>query len=144
MARPLKLPLILTESLRPAAAPEPESPRYQAFVREAAQAQLLWGLQDAAGWITLDWSTGLSCLPVWSQPQSARVFARGPWEGCRVEAITLPDFLDHWLPAMDRLGVQVAVHPSDAQQLAPVAARVLAWHLQMRCVCFPLSLTGAA
>lgn len=145
MAWPLKLLHILTESLPSAATPAlPESPPYQAFVREAAQAQQLWGLQDAAGWVTLQLAGDLSCLPIWSQAQGARLFARGPWAACRVAPIDLTDFLDHWLPAMDRLGVQVAVQPLHAQQLAPVPARVLAWHLQVRCVCFPLSLTGTA
>lgn len=136
----MKLPFPLSQALGLSAAPVVvEVQRYQAFVRDVALSQQVWGLLDAEGWISLRLHDDVACLPVWSQPQSAWAFAHGPREGCTVGAIDLPDFLDHWLPAMDRLGVQVAVHPLDPAQVAPVTARILAWHLQARCVSFPMS-----
>ena len=115
-----------------------DTPRYEGFVQEVSQSLQVWGLLDAGGWISLPLGDGAACLPVWSQPHDARAFARGPWGACAVGAIDVPDFLDHWLPAMDSLGVLVAVQPDDAGTLAPMPARVLAWHLQVRCINFSL------
>jgi hypothetical protein len=136
----MKLPFSFSLALGLSSAPvQVDTQRYQAFVREVALSQQVWGLLDAEGWISLRLDGDTACLPVWAQPQAAWSFAQGPRTGCTVGAIELPDFLDHWLPAMDRLGVQVAVHPADQAQVAPVTARVLAWHLQARCVSFPMS-----
>ncbi len=117
-----------------------DTPHDQGFVQEVAQTLQVWGLMDAGGWISLPLDDGASCLPVWSQPFEARAFARGAWAGCRAGAIDLPDFLDHWLPAMDKLGVAVAVQPQDVTPRVTVPARVLAWHLQARCLSFPASM----
>lgn len=138
MAHPLKLPpaLIQILGLQPTPAVV-DAPHYQGFVQEVAQTMQVWGLLDAGGWISLTLDDGESCLPVWSQPHDARAFARGAWATCKPGPIDLSDFLDHWLPAMDSLGVQVSVQPEEASRLLPVPARVLAWHLQVRCVNFP-------
>lgn len=138
MPQTLKLPPALAQilGLQPTPAVV-DTAHYQGFVQEAAQTLQVWGLLDAGGWISLTLDDGASCLPVWSQPHDARAFARGAWARCRVGPIDLSDFLDHWLPAMDSLGVQVLVQPEDLQQAAPVPARVLAWHLQVRCINFP-------
>lgn len=112
----------------------------QGFVQEVAHTLQVWGLMDAGGWISLPLDDGRSCLPVWSRPFEAQAFARGAWAGCRAGAIDLPDFMDHWLPAMDQLGVAVAVQPQDVRPRVMVPARVLAWHLQLRCLSFPVSM----
>lgn len=140
MARQLHhLPHALRQALGLQPAPAGlDAPLYQGFVQEVAQTLQVWGLMDAGGWISLPLDDGASCLPVWSQPFEARAFARGAWAGCRPGAIDLPDFLDHWLPAMDQLGVAVAVQPQDVTPRVTVPARVLAWHLQVRCVSFPV------
>ena len=134
----MKLPPALMQALGLQPNPDVvETLHYRSFVQEAAQSQQVWGLLDAGGWISLPLDDGGSCLPVWAQMHEVRAFARGLGTGCTPGAINLPDFLDHWLPAMDSLGVQVAVQPEDGLKLAPVPARVLAWHLQVRCVHFP-------
>ena len=133
----MKLPPALIQALGLQPTPDVvETLHYRGFVQEAAQTQQVWGLIDAGGWISLPLESGGSCLPVWSQLHEARAFARSMQTACTAGAINLPDFLDHWLPAMDSLGVQVAVQPEEV--LAPVPARVLAWHLQVRCVNFPV------
>ncbi len=135
----MKLPPALIQAL--GLQPIPDTAQtlpYRGFVQEAAQTQQVWGLLDAGGWISLPLADGTSCLPVWSQLHEARAFARGVGSAGTAGAISLPDFLDHWLPAMDSLGVQVAVQPEGTASLAPVPARVLAWHLQVRCVSFPV------
>lgn len=119
-----------------------DAPHYQGFVQEAAQTLQVWGLLDGGGWISLTLDDGAPCLPVWSQPHDAQAFACGAWATCKPGPIDLSDFLDHWLPAMDSLGVQVSVQPEEANRLLPVPARVLAWHLQVRCVQFPAFETG--
>ena len=135
----MKLPPALIQALGLQPAPAVvETLQYRTFVQEAAQAQQVWGLLDAGGWISLPLEGRASCLPVWAQMHEARSFARSAGAVWTVEAIDLPDFLDHWLPAMDSLGVQVAVQPEDGLKLAPVPARVLAWHLQVRCINFPV------
>ena len=138
MAHTLKLPPALVQilGLQPTPAVV-DAPHYQGFVQEVAQTKQVWGLLDAGGWISLTLEDGESCLPVWSQPHDARAFACGAWATCKPGPIDLSDFLDHWLPAMDSLGVQVSVQPEEANRLLPVPARVLAWHLQVRCVHFP-------
>lgn len=139
MAHAFKLPPVLVQMLGLQPAPAlVDTPRYQGFVQDAAQAQQVWGLLDAGGWISLTLDDGMGCLPVWAHPADALACARGPWADCRTAAIDLPDFLDHWLPAMDSLGVQVAVQPDTLQLLACVPARVLAWHLQVRSIHFPV------
>lgn len=139
MPQTLKLPPALVQilGLQPTPAVV-DTPPYQGFVQEASQTLQVWGLLDAGGWISLTLADGLSCLPVWSQPHDARACARGAWAACQPGPIDLSDFLDHWLPAMDSLGVQVLVQPETLQLADPVPARVLAWHLQVRCVNFPV------
>ena len=134
----MKLPPALIQALGLQPTPDAvETLHYRAFVQEAALNQQVWGLLDAGGWISLPLAAGASCLPVWAQPHEAQAYARGARAGWTAGAIDLADLLDHWLPAMDSLGVQVAVQPVAEQPLVPVPARVLAWHLQVRCIQFP-------
>ena len=134
----MKLPPALIQALGLQPTPDvAQTLHYRSFVQEAALNQQVWGLLDAGGWISLPMAGGASCLPVWAQLHEAQAYARGTGAALTAGAIDLPDFLDHWLPAMDSLGVQVVVQPEAMQTPAPVPARVLAWHLQVRCVHFP-------
>jgi Protein of unknown function (DUF2750) len=109
------------ENVRSLAAPE----RYAYFVRKVADFEEVWGL-FAGGWATATDADGRKVLPFWPEEPFAKSCADGPWSGYMPRAIALHDFMDKWLPGMQKDEIMIGVFPTPAEKGVVVSPHVLA------------------
>src|SRR5262249_19517838 len=82
--------------------------RYAVFIRRVADWQEIWGLRSDAGWhLTAD-ENGVEVVPVWPHERFAQACADNHE---RAAPIPLADWMEKWLPGLQRDGRQVAVFP---------------------------------
>ena len=90
--------------------------RFKHFVSQAADKEVLWGLRDESGWVSLADDAGAPGFPIWPHPDYARDCAAGAWSGCAPERIDVHEFVADWLPDMSEQGVSIAVFPTPAMR----------------------------
>jgi Protein of unknown function (DUF2750) len=87
----------------------PGSERYGYFVKRAASHGELWGLRSDEGWVVAGDDEGNPHFPVWPHARFAEACATGPWEGEKPVEIDVDEWLEGWLPNLERDGMRVAV-----------------------------------
>ncbi|MEI8372831.1 MAG: DUF2750 domain-containing protein [Planctomycetota bacterium] len=85
--------------------------RYSYFVRKVADFEKVWGLFED-GWALMGDDAGNQILPVWPEREFAEALAQGDWATHTAKAISLKDFVEKWLPGMEKDGKQLAVFPT--------------------------------
>ncbi len=85
--------------------------RYSYFVRKVADSEEVWGLYEG-GWALMGDDTGNQLLPVWPERDFAESLAQGKWASHTAKAIPLVDFIEKWLPGMEKDGTQLAIFPT--------------------------------
>jgi hypothetical protein len=85
--------------------------RYEYFIHKVADAEAVWSLGSAEGWVLVGDADGRECVPVWSHSRYAAAYARGDWAGTEPRSIELSDWMEKWLPGIERDGRLVAVFP---------------------------------
>jgi len=96
---------------------KPSSARYSYFVEEILRQKAIWGLRNSSNnWVMLGDGQGKEYLPVWPNSSSALQCASGDWEGACPSEISLSDWLDKWLPGLDRDGRTLSVYPTANSQ----------------------------
>ncbi|HYE20382.1 MAG TPA: DUF2750 domain-containing protein [Tepidisphaeraceae bacterium] len=88
----------------------------------------VWSLRNAGGWVLAGDDDGREGVPVWPHPRFAQDCATGRWDGCVPAAIPVQDWMDKWLPGMERDNRYVATFPlpgasTRAIQVEPAAHR---------------------
>ena len=86
--------------------------RLKHLVTRAADGELLWGLRDESGWVSLADDSDAPGFPIWPHPDYAQDCAMGSWAGCQPTKIDVHEFVDDWLPDMSMQGVSIAVFPT--------------------------------
>ncbi|BFU46573.1 DUF2750 domain-containing protein [Krasilnikovia sp. MM14-A1004] len=83
-----------------------------AFQREVPREGRVWTVRDDRGYPAPCDADGRRAMPFWSKPTRARrIVTQVPaYADLRITEIALADWLDHWLPALDRDGVLVGVN----------------------------------
>jgi len=71
----------------------PGADRYSHFIWQVADWEAVWSLRDDDGWRLVGDSVGCECLPVWPHERYATAYAKGRFDGCRPEAISIDDWL---------------------------------------------------
>ena len=94
----------------------PASERYGYFVKRAASHGELWGLRSDDGWVLAEDDEGNRHFPVWPHPRFAEACATGPWEGEEPVAIDVDEWVEAWLPNLERDGMRVAVFQTPEDQ----------------------------
>lgn len=92
------------------ALPGPE--RFAHFVKRIADSELVWGLRDKDGWVSICDDDGNNGIPFWPHSEYANACARDEWSGYESCAVDVHEFVDTWLPNLLRQGVSVAVFPT--------------------------------
>jgi Protein of unknown function (DUF2750) len=87
----------------------PASRRYEYFVKRAASHGELWGLRGEGGWVVAEDDEGNQHFPVWPHQRFAQALAEGLWEGEKPVSIDIDEWVDAWLPNLERDGMRVAV-----------------------------------
>lgn len=101
--------------------------RYVHFVKQVADWQLVWGLRDADGWVSMGVSTEEPAFPVWPHETYAKLLAVGAWANAKPTAIEVHEWVESFLPNLAQEGNQVAVFPTPTGRGVLVdAARLLA------------------
>jgi hypothetical protein len=88
----------------------PAPDRYALFVRRVADWEEVWSLRTDNGWCLMANEDGVELIPVWPHPRFADACADAQKKE-QAAKIPLEDWLDRWLPGMNRDGRQVAVFP---------------------------------
>ena len=87
----------------------PNAERYEYFVKRVADWQNIWSLRDAGGWSVAGTDDGREVVPVWPHERFAAECASDQWEGQKPAAISLDDWMNAWLPGLQRDGRLIAV-----------------------------------
>lgn len=89
--------------------------RHSYFVRKVADTQCVWGL-NRSGWAMVSDNEGRKLLPFWPEEEFADACASGLWIDYVPKSIEISDFLEKWLPGMQRDGLGVAVFPTPSDR----------------------------
>jgi hypothetical protein len=98
------------------------SARYAHFIKQVADSEVVWGLQDSEGWISLVDDAGAELLPVWPHERYAQLFSTDRYPTAMALPIPLDEWLDNWLSNLEEDGCQVAVFPTPSGTGAAVDA----------------------
>jgi len=103
----------------------PDRDRFFHFVSKICDWEEIWSIKTDDGWATVE-SEGRRCIPFWPHPDYAKYFASGDWQGYHPESISLENFINNWLPGMQKDSNYVAVFPNkDFQGTVVEAHKVL-------------------
>ena len=86
--------------------------RFRHFVGRVADWQQVWSLKEESGWVSAADDQGNIIFPVWPHPDYAAACAVGHWSGSSPTSIEVHEFLERWLPGLDKDGLAVAVFPT--------------------------------
>ena len=106
-----------------------------AFRREVPREGRVWSVRDAAGHPAPPDPAGRRAMPFWSKPsRAAHVIDAVPaYRGLAVVEIPVDDWLDSWLPGLQRDGLLVGVNWAGARatgfDLAPT--RIAGWFAEL-------------
>lgn len=96
------------------------SHRYTYFIKKVADWGELWTLESAEGWPVAGDAEGSVYFPVWPHDRYAVLCVGGPWAGCHPSAISVDEWLEHWIPGFIANQQMIAVFPTPAMNGVPV------------------------
>jgi len=96
------------ESVLKLGAPE----RYDHFIKRVADWQEVWTLKSPDGFVSMGDDQGREGAPFWPHPEYATLFATESWTDCAPASISAEDFVQRWLPGMDKYGRKVIAFPT--------------------------------
>ena len=103
--------------------------RYDEFVRDVIEWQAVWSLSSEQGWAIIS-DDGDEYLPVWQHTDLAALWATGGYSDCQPKMIPLNEWLEKWLPGMDKDGIMITVCPDVEGEGIVVSAAELLEDLQ--------------
>ena len=62
-------------------------------------------------------NTGLPCIPFWPHASFTKEIIESEWKDCYPTAIRLSSFISHWLPGMEKDGVQIALYAKPNEEI---------------------------
>lgn len=85
---------------------------YDRFIDDALATGCVWGLESDEGWALCPSvnNDDISVMPLWSQPEFAKLHCAEEWAGYKVIPISLEELLDDWLPGMHEDVLYVGVN----------------------------------
>lgn len=75
---------------------------YENFIAIAIDTGCVWGLEGDDGWALCpsESNSDLDVMPLWSEPEGAKVHCKDEWSHYKPVPISLEELLDEWLPGM--------------------------------------------
>ena len=86
--------------------------RYEHFVKQVADWQLVWGLREDDGWVSMGLSSHEPAFPVWPHEAYAQLCATEAWASAKPTSIEVHEWVESWLPGLGKDGSQIAVFPT--------------------------------
>jgi hypothetical protein len=99
----------------------PGMSRYEYCVKRVASHGELWGLSGSGGWVVAEDDEGSAHFPVWPHRRFAEACAAGPWQDGKPVALDIDEWVDVWLPNLEKDGMRVAVFQTPDDQGVGVA-----------------------
>jgi hypothetical protein len=96
--------------------------RYEHFVSQVSDWELVWGLRAPDGWVSISDNTEEPMFPVWPHEEYAHLLATGAWANATPTSIEVHEWVEKWLPGLDADGTRVAVFPTPAGKSVVVEA----------------------
>ena len=85
--------------------------RYEYFVKRVVDAQEIWGIGSASGWVMASDDDGGELFPVWPDAAYAESCCEGEWADAVPRSIALTEWIEKWLPGLAADARRVAVFP---------------------------------
>src|SRR5262245_4324842 len=104
--------------------------RYDVFVQRAAAGGVVWSLARETSWAVTSNERGYELVPVWPHERFAAACASGYWAGYEPRSIPLEQWLERWLPGLQRDQRRVAVFPTPREKGLSVAPERLKQDLE--------------
>lgn len=82
--------------------------RYSYFIRKVADFEEVWGLYNE-GWAMLEDNKEQNIIPFWPEEAFAQLCAEGVWESYQPKPIELNNFIEKWLPGMEKDGKSAGI-----------------------------------
>lgn len=82
--------------------------RYSYFIRHIVDFGEVWGLYQE-GWALAADDDKQQAIPFWPEEYFADMCSIGVWKGYVPQAIKLKDFIEKWLPGMQKDGMLAAI-----------------------------------
>ncbi|WP_254507648.1 DUF2750 domain-containing protein [Anatilimnocola floriformis] len=89
--------------------------RYDYFVSKVADFETVWGLK-LDKWVMVADGGGRPAAPFWPEEEFAKLCATDSFAGAVAASIPLDQFLERWLPGLERDGYLVAIFPKPNNQ----------------------------
>jgi hypothetical protein len=86
--------------------------RQHYLIDSVGRSREIWILRDDDGFVMMQ-SEDERCVPVWPDEAFARDWATGEWADCRPMSVDLAGWRERWTTGLERDGIQVAVFPSE-------------------------------
>jgi hypothetical protein len=99
--------------------------RFKHFIGRATDFEVVWGLRNTDGWVSLADDTGARGFPVWPHPDYATACATESWADCLPAKIDVHEFTEEWLPDMAEQQVRIAVFPTPSMKGVWITAEEL-------------------
>ena len=80
----------------------PDFDRYTYMCAKFGDSRRASELCNADGWVLASDDEGREGVPVWPHARFAEACAAGSWQGCVPAVIALNDWMNKWLPGMER------------------------------------------
>lgn len=84
--------------------------RANVMLKQIVELEHLWGLFGKEGWLLLQAEED-TCLPVWPTESFATAWEKEDFPDCKPQQIQLNDFLEQWLPGMQKNGTLILMFP---------------------------------
>lgn len=91
---------------------------YALFVEEAIDTGCVWSLQNEEGWAlcpSID-NDDIDVMPLWSQPEYAKVHCREEWASYEVVPIALEELIEDWCPGLHGDVILLGLNWNDAME----------------------------
>jgi len=90
--------------------------RYSYSLKRIADREQVWSLRSPDGWVLAGDDQGHEVVPIWPHPRFAESCAIEQWHDSIPCSISLQDWIDKWLPGLERDGRFITVFPTHEQR----------------------------
>lgn len=94
-------------------AKSPAEERADITIATVLETQVIWGLAGEAGWIMMEDGEQVH-LPLWPLEELVQTWVRQSTPESQPTAISLPEFIETWLPGLEKNETQVVLFPTKA------------------------------
>jgi hypothetical protein len=99
--------------------------KLQYFINETIANHFLFTIRNDESVLSFYDDQSNPCIPFYPYPEFSAAVIENGWKDCYPTKIPLHDFLHHWLPGMDKDGVQVALYPDPQREILLLTAKEL-------------------